>query len=93
MNKQQPVRVGLIGLASCHAACSLGGARDIGFCPRRNTSMIRMRPPQHGHGSRKVSGAISCNSSGSAVCSARWTPSKDRIFVMLVLRTELARRP
>ena len=42
--------------AICHAACSRGGARDIGFCPRRKISMMRMGPPQHGHGSRGVSG-------------------------------------
>ena len=36
----------------CHAACSRGGARDIGFCPQRKISMMRMSPPQQGHGSR-----------------------------------------
>jgi site-specific recombinase XerC len=36
----------------CHAACSLGGARDIGFWPRRNISVMRIGPPQQGHGSR-----------------------------------------
>lgn len=52
-----------------HAACSLGGARDIGFCPRRNISMMRIGLPQQGHGSRRVSGAISVCGSGTAGCS------------------------
>lgn len=39
-----------------HAAISRGGARDCGFFPLWKTSMMRMGPPQHGHGSRSVSG-------------------------------------
>jgi len=41
------------------AACFLGGARDIGFCPRLQISMMHIGRPQQGHGSRSVSGAIS----------------------------------
>lgn len=41
-----------------HAACSRGGARDRGCCPRRKISMMRMGPPQQGQGSRRVSGMI-----------------------------------
>lgn len=52
-----------------HAACSLGGAREQGFWPRRKISMMHMGPPQHGHGSRRVSGIISACGSGAMVCS------------------------
>ena len=52
-------------------ARSLGGARDIGFWPRRKISMMRMGPPQQGHGSRRVCGTISAT--GSACCSGRVT--------------------
>ena len=31
---------------------------DIGVCPRLKISMMRMTPPQQGHGSRCVSEAI-----------------------------------
>lgn len=79
--------------AVCHAACSLGGARDIGFCPRRKIAMMRMGLPQQGHGSRRVSSALSTFGSGTATCSERWTQSKARIFVMLTLRVELASSP
>ena len=52
--------------------------------------MMRMGPPQQGHGSRRVSGMIS-SGSGAVACSGRWTQSRARIFVMLALRVELAR--
>lgn len=54
--------------------------------------MMRMGPPQQGHGSRRVSGMISLGSGGVA-CSGRWTQSRARIFVMLALRVELASNP
>ena len=65
----------------------------MGFCPRLKISMMRMGPPQQGHGSRKVSGAISVLGSGVATRSGCWTQSKARILVMLALRAELASRP
>ena len=76
-----------------HAACFLGGARDIGFCPRRNISMMRIGPPQQGHGSRKVSGMISASGSEVSVGFGRWVHSNARIFMILVLRLELASNP
>ena len=53
--------------------------------------MMRMGPPQQGHGSRRVSGMIS--GSGVVGFSGRWTQSKARIVRMLALRVELASRP
>ncbi|WP_205963934.1 hypothetical protein, partial [Pseudoruegeria sp. SK021] len=48
------------------------------FCPRRKISMMRMGPPQQGHGSRRVSGVISGSGSGAAFCSvsARFLPQR-----------------
>ena len=54
---RQPVCNGWDERALGHAACFLGGARDRGTSPRRNVSMMRIVPPQSGHGSRRVSGA------------------------------------
>src|SRR6056297_2545165 len=69
------------------------GGRDIGFCPRRKISVIRMGLPQQGHGSRRVSGAISVCGFGAATCSGCGTQSKARILVMLALRVALASSP
>lgn len=79
------------GWAFHHAACSRGGARDRGVCPRRKISMIRIGAPQQGHGSRKVRVAGSASLSGvEAGCG---TPSRVRIFAILALRLALASRP
>lgn len=55
--------------------------------------MMRMGPPQQGHGSRRVSGMTSESDPDALACSGRWTQSKARIFVMFALRAELASRP
>ena len=74
-----------------HAAISRGGARDCGFFPLRKISMMRIGPPQHGHGSRSVSGVGSAAGSGAAARGA--SSSRPRIFAMLTLRVALASRP
>tara|TARA_R110000787_G_scaffold8393_2_gene27963 strand:- start:25 stop:309 length:285 start_codon:yes stop_codon:yes gene_type:complete len=74
-----------------HAACSQGGVRDIGFWPRQKISMMRMGPPQQGHGSRRVSGMTSATA--SSVCGDCSVPSSVRIFAILVLRAALASYP
>jgi hypothetical protein len=74
-----------------HAACSLGGAREQGFWPRRKISMMRMGPPQPGHGSRRVSGTASVSCTAS--CSGRGALSRARIFAILALRVALASNP
>ena len=74
-----------------HAACFLGGARDRGTSPRRNVSMMRITPPQSGHGSRNVSGMISAVDASS--CAVASSPNNARILAMLALRAALASRP
>lgn len=90
-SRQAPAADQAKGWAFHHAACSRGGARDRGVCPRRKISMIRIGAPQQRHGSRRVSGACSVAVSGAgAGCG---TPSKARIFAILALRLALASRP
>ena len=76
---------------SRHAACSLGGARDCGFWPRRKVSTMRITPPQSGHGSRSVSGMISAVDASS--CLAVSAPSNVRTLLILTLRCAEASRP
>ncbi len=77
--------------ASRHAAAFLGGARDCGFRPRRKVSMMRICPPQSGHGSRSMRGVTSAT--GGSSCLAVCEPSKTRAFAILAFRPALASRP
>ena len=55
--------------------------------------MMRMGPPQQGHGWRKVSGMISGSVSGVATWSGGFMQSWVRILVMFALRVALASNP
>ena len=54
--------------------------------------MMRIGPPQQGHGSRRMSGMTSAAGAGGVACSGCGVPSKVRIFVILTLRVALASR-
>lgn len=90
-SRQAPAADQAKGWAFHHAACSRGGARDRGVCPRRKNSMIRICAPQQGHGSRRARGAGSAAVLGAAAGCG--TPSRARIFAILALRLALASRP
>jgi hypothetical protein len=62
-----------------------GGARA--WAAPRNTSMMTMRPPQHGHGGRGCGGGSGCSASGGG------TASSARASATLTLRRPLASRP
>ena len=52
-----------------------------------------MGPPQHGQGSRRVSGMISASGSDAAAGSGHGTTSRVRILAMFALQLELASSP
>src|SRR5512143_348055 len=66
------------------------GGRVLGVEPRSKVSMMIMRPPQHGHGSKDVGGS-SAVASGSS-CGGG-TASSSRTRARLSVRPPLANRP
>lgn len=55
--------------------------------------MMRICAPQHGHGSRNVSGLVTFALSSSGVFSGAGTLSSSRAFAILALRLLLASKP
>ena len=69
------------------------GGRVLGVEPRSKVSMMIMRPPQHGHGSKDVGGtsALASGSLGSSWLAG--TPSRLRTRARFSARPPLANRP
>ena len=93
---QRPAHVIAEGGARSHDVSILttsGVGRCRGSCPRANTSMTSMRPPQHGQGRASARGWSAETGSGSGSTAGGGTASNLRAFARLSARLPLANSP